>query len=63
MMNPDGVIAGHYMSSFAGHDLNKVFLVPNKKLHPTVYHLKNLISSHKDKIFSYIDVQAHTKKK
>jgi murein tripeptide amidase MpaA len=26
MVNPDGVIAGNYRSSFAGHDLNKVFL-------------------------------------
>jgi cytosolic carboxypeptidase protein 2/3 len=63
MVNPDGVIAGNYRSSFAGHDLNKVFLYPNKKLHPVVYHLKGLVNSQKDKIFSYIDIQGHPKKK
>lgn len=44
MLNPDGVIAGHYRSSFAGHDLNKVFLFPNEKLHPVIFHLKSMIS-------------------
>ena len=62
-MNPDGVIAGHYRSSFAGHDLNKMFLLPDEKIHPSVYHFKNLIESTKDKIFAYIDIQGHWKKK
>ena len=43
MVNPDGVIVGNYCSSFAGHDLNKVFLVPNKKLHPSIFNIKELI--------------------
>jgi len=63
MVNPDGVVAGHYKSSFAGHDLNKIFLIPNKKLHPVIYHIQNLVASSKDKIFSYIDLQGHVKKK
>ncbi|CAI2364203.1 unnamed protein product [Moneuplotes crassus] len=63
MVNPDGVIAGNYLTSFAGHDLNKVFLVPNKDLHPSIYALKDLIASNKENIFTYIDIQGHSKKK
>lgn len=63
MVNIDGVIAGNFWSSFAGHDLNKVFLMPNKRLHPSIYHIKELVSANKDKIFAYIDMQGHSKKK
>lgn len=63
MVNPDGVIAGNFLTSFAGHDLDKVFLVPNKQLHPSIYAIKELINNHKENIFSYIDIQGHAKKK
>ena len=63
MVNPDGVIAGHYRSSFAGHDLNKMFLFPNEKLHPVIYQIKSMMSQSKDRIFAYFDIQGHTKKK
>lgn len=63
MVNPDGVIAGHYRSSFAGHDLNKMFLFPNKKIHPEIYHLRAMIESTSQRIFSYIDIQGSCKRR
>lgn len=42
MTNPDGVIAGNYRTSLSGNDLNRQFLTPNPKLHPTVDHIKKL---------------------
>lgn len=41
--NPDGVIIGNYRTSLAGNDLNRQYLMPNPKLHPTVCAIKDLI--------------------
>ena len=43
MTNPDGVIAGNYRTSLAGNDLNRQFITPNPRLHPTVHHIKKLV--------------------
>ena len=43
MTNPDGVIAGNYRTSLAGNDLNRQFLNPNPRLHPTVHHIKKML--------------------
>ena len=40
MLNPDGVINGNSRCSLAGVDLNRVWIDPSKKLHPTLYHTK-----------------------
>ena len=40
MVNPDGVINGNTRCSLAGVDLNRVWIDPSPKLHPTVWHLK-----------------------
>jgi murein tripeptide amidase MpaA len=42
MLNPDGVINGSSRCNLAGVDLNRVWIDPNRKLHPTVYHMKNV---------------------
>jgi hypothetical protein len=36
MLNPDGVINGHYRVAMSGHDLNRVYINPNKEKHCTV---------------------------
>ena len=36
MTNPDGVIVGNYRTSLGGSDLNRQFINPNSRLHPTV---------------------------
>ena len=43
MLNPDGVINGNYRCSLAGCDLNRRWKVPNKTLHPTIFHTKRLV--------------------
>ena len=43
MTNPDGVILGNYRCSLSGHDLNRTYLSPNKRLHPTTCAIKRLV--------------------
>lgn len=42
MLNPDGVIVGNYRCSLAGVDLNRWWKSPSRKLHPTVWHTKEV---------------------
>jgi len=69
MTNPDGVIAGNYRTSLSGNDLNRQFLTPNPKLHPTVDNIKKLcndIMTHAlqlDPIMGFIDIHGHSRKK
>jgi cytosolic carboxypeptidase protein 2/3 len=43
ILNPDGVIAGNYRSSFAGLDINRMFgASANKRLNPESNLLKDL---------------------
>lgn len=44
MTNPDGVIVGNYRTGLCGNDLNRQFITPNIKLHPTVCAIKALVS-------------------
>jgi len=41
--NPDGVVVGNYRASLSGNDLNRQFIAPNTKLHPTVCAIKALV--------------------
>lgn len=45
MSNPDGVIVGNYRTSLAGNDLNRQYLTPHEKLHPTVTAIKQLMKT------------------
>ena len=65
MLNPDGVVIGNTRCSLVGDDLNRQYLSPNEKLHPTVWHMKNLIKETKktQKILAYFDFHAHSRKK
>jgi len=40
MMNPDGVIHGNYRTDLHGHDINRSWKAPSRKLFPTVYYAK-----------------------
>ncbi len=48
MLNPDGVIIGNYRCNLSLVDLNRQWIDPNKKLHPTIYHTKQLIKRMKE---------------
>ncbi len=69
MTNPDGVIIGNYRTSLCGNDLNRQFISPNTKLHPTVCAIKTLISDiicnskEPEPISSFIDIHGHSRKK
>ncbi|XP_076673004.1 cytosolic carboxypeptidase-like protein 5 isoform X2 [Andrena cerasifolii] len=43
MLNPDGVARGHYRMDTQGVNLNRVYLNPSLKDHPTIYAARNLI--------------------
>ncbi|XP_043788107.1 cytosolic carboxypeptidase-like protein 5 isoform X2 [Apis laboriosa] len=43
MLNPDGVARGHYRMDTRGINLNRVYLNPSLKDHPTIYAARNLI--------------------
>ncbi|GIX96432.1 hypothetical protein CEXT_366431 [Caerostris extrusa] len=42
MLNPDGVINGCHRVSLSGQDLNRQWITPNNRLHPTIYYTKSL---------------------
>jgi len=48
MLNVDGVICGNYRCNLAGVDLNRQWLDPTKKSHPTIWYTKNLIRKLKE---------------
>ena len=67
MLNPDGVILGNYRTGMCGNDLNRQFINPDERLHPSIYGLKQLLSdikkAQKGNIFTFIDFHGHSIKK
>lgn len=64
MLNPDGVVNGNYRCSLAGCDLNRRWKFPNKKIHPTIWHLKRMIRDlHQERgVMMYSDLHGHSRK-
>lgn len=46
MLNPDGVVRGHYRSDQRGVNLNRVYSDPSPVLHPTIYAARQIILYH-----------------
>ena len=66
MVNPDGVVAGNYRTSFFGKDLNRTYHQQRKHAFPEVYHLKEFIKEEKrrfKRIYMFIDLHGHSVKK
>lgn len=65
MLNPDGVIIGNYRCNLNLVDLNRQWIDPNKKFHPTIYHAKQLIKRMKEErdLLLYCDFHGHSRKK
>jgi len=65
MLNPDGVINGNYRCNLAGVDLNRQYIEPSKKLHPSIFHLKQMIRKLKEEreILLFCDIHGHSRKK
>jgi len=64
MLNPDGVIYGNYRCSLLGCDLNRKWEKPNRLLHPTIFHSKQIIRNmHSErKVVLYCDLHGHSRK-
>ena len=63
MLNPDGVYRGYYRTDTRGINLNRFYTNPSLHDHPTIFAVKELFMSLKDKIFCYIDLHGHATKK
>ena len=67
MINPDGVIAGNFRTSYIGKDLNRRFHELNKYLYPEITALcdlcENLRKSYFKNIEFYFDFHGHSAKK
>ena len=65
MLNPDGVIIGNYRCNLSSVDLNRQWLEPSKKAHPTIYFTKQLIRSTKQEreLVFCLDIHGHNRKK
>eukprot|EP01083_Nonionella_stella_P105591 303804_1 len=65
MLNVDGVINGNYRCSLAGVDLNRQWIEPSRKLHPTVYYLKQMVlrMSEERELLMFCDFHGHSRKK
>ena len=65
MLNIDGVINGNYRCNLAACDLNRTWIDPNKKLHPTIYATKQLIRRMKEErdLVMVCDFHGHSRKK
>lgn len=65
MLNPDGVINGNYRCGLAGVDLNRCWIDPSPKLHPTIYHAKQMLRQFKEEteVVLVCDMHGHSRKK
>eukprot|EP00347_Sterkiella_histriomuscorum_P022736 403337354 len=65
MLNPDGVINGNTRCSLAGVDLNRQWIEPSKKVHPTIYNTKMMMKKFQEdrEVFLFCDIHGHSRKK
>lgn len=65
MLNPDGVVNGHYRSNYIGADLNRRWPNPSKLLHPTIYYTKKLLKlcHQANQVLLFSDFHGHTRKR
>ena len=65
MLNPDGVVKGHYRTDCNGINLNRMYDTPDIGRHPTIYATRQLFLaiSQGDRLALYVDLHAHASKR
>lgn len=65
MLNPDGVIHGHYRVSQTGDDLNRNWTEPSRDRHPTIFHAKKRLKTlaGEGRLLLYCDIHGHSTKR
>ena len=67
MLNPDGVVAGNFRTSFYGKDLNRQFRTNSTFLIPEVKAVKDLVmklkNEFKSRLIFFLDMHGHSVKK
>jgi hypothetical protein len=66
MINPDGVVAGNYRTSFFGKDLNRTYHQLRKYAFPEVFYFKEFVREEKRKykrVAMFLDLHGHSVKK
>lgn len=61
-LNPDGVYRGYFRHDTLNQNLNRCYISPDPKLHPTIYAVKTIIKQQSNLKF-YFDLHAHAVKK
>lgn len=65
MLNIDGVVNGSNRCNLAGVDLNRQWMEPSRRLHPTIFSTKNMIKRFMEEreVVLFCDLHAHSRKK
>ena len=67
MLNPDGVVAGNFRTSFSGKDLNRQFKKLNKNIFPEITYLHDfavqLKHNYRSRFHYYFDFHSHASKR
>ena len=65
MLNPDGVVHGNYRTSLSGNDLNRRYASPSPVLHPTVYAMRQMLTTMQESrgVLLFVDMHGHSRKK
>ena len=65
MLNPDGVVRGHYRTDSKGVNLNRTYKAPSREEHPTIFATKRVIlEAHKERsLMFYVDLHGHATKR
>ena len=65
IFNPDGVARGHYRVDTNGVNLNRCYINPTIKSHPSIYAVKKIIMHlhENNKFYAFLDLHAHAARK
>ncbi|KAI8924382.1 hypothetical protein BC831DRAFT_465952 [Entophlyctis helioformis] len=65
MLNPDGVVRGHYRGDLRGVNLNRVYVDPDPAIHPTIWAAKTYVTrvmAAAGRVQYYFDLHGHANK-